>query len=417
VPPHRVASTPRTYQEYVAGSRAEFGIAKSGYVVSRSGWFSDRSACYLASGRPVVAQDTGFGDRLPTGGGLFAFSAADAVVEAADRIREDYGRHARGARAIAEEFLDARHVLGTLMRDVEAVGGERRRVHQLSDDELVSTLGAEALVSRRPSPYRSSAPLVEVDVLDREGALQRLVVKDLSRAALTERARRAKPAFLADSQREVVVYRDLLEGAGLGAATLFPLVGDAQDLLAIERVPAVPLEQVGEFEVWRRVFVWLAGLHDRFRGIELPACLLRYDARLLDRLSGSDEPRLRRAVRRLGSVGSTLVHGDLYPANVLTVGERICAVDWELAGVGAGALDVASLSTGWDESHQRDLVEAYRTALAEPPPAETLDREVRSARVVLAARWVTARRTAAAPPEHDYDFAADLERHATSSRS
>src|SRR5207248_11332850 len=72
--PRRVAGAPAAYRQFVRGSRAELGVAKEGYVVSRCGWFSDRSACYLASGRPVVAQDTGFGDFLPTGAGLFAFS-------------------------------------------------------------------------------------------------------------------------------------------------------------------------------------------------------------------------------------------------------------------------------------------------------------------------------------------------------
>ena len=74
-----VAATPGDYVEFVRGSKAEFGIAKSGYVASRSGWFSDRSACYLASGRPVVAQDTGWSEHLPAGEGLFAFNTADDV--------------------------------------------------------------------------------------------------------------------------------------------------------------------------------------------------------------------------------------------------------------------------------------------------------------------------------------------------
>ncbi len=113
--PADVAATPEDYRRFVQGSWAEFGLAKSGYVVSGSGWFSDRSACYLASARPVIAQDTGFGRRLPTGEGLFAFTSADDVVEAIEELEADYERHRRAARAIAEQHLDSDLVLGALL--------------------------------------------------------------------------------------------------------------------------------------------------------------------------------------------------------------------------------------------------------------------------------------------------------------
>jgi len=114
--PSEVAGTPERYQNFVRGSRAEFGLAKSGYVVSRSGWFSDRSACYLASGRPVIAQDTGFGTELPTGEGLFAFTTPDDVLYAIDELRSDYERHSRAARDLAEQRLDSRKVMRVLLQ-------------------------------------------------------------------------------------------------------------------------------------------------------------------------------------------------------------------------------------------------------------------------------------------------------------
>ena len=114
-----VAGTPERYRRFVQGSRAELGLAKEGYVVSRCGWFSDRSACYLASGRPVLAQDTGLGDALPTGEGLLTFSTLEEAVAGIDKLRRDYPRHARTARAIAEEHLDSDKVL---TRSLEAVG-------------------------------------------------------------------------------------------------------------------------------------------------------------------------------------------------------------------------------------------------------------------------------------------------------
>ena len=115
IDPAAVAATPDDYRRFVQGSWAEFGLAKSGYVVSGSGWFSDRSACYLASGRPVIAQDTGFGRRLPTGAGLLAFGSADDVVAAIDELEVDYDRHRAAAREVAVEYLSADRVLADLL--------------------------------------------------------------------------------------------------------------------------------------------------------------------------------------------------------------------------------------------------------------------------------------------------------------
>jgi hypothetical protein len=113
--PANVAGTPDAYQEFIRGSKAEFGIAKSGYVQSQCGWFSDRSVCYLASGRPVVAQETGFSQYLPTGSGLFAFETADDVLAAIDSISDDYEKQCRAARGIAEQYFDSKRVLVRLL--------------------------------------------------------------------------------------------------------------------------------------------------------------------------------------------------------------------------------------------------------------------------------------------------------------
>jgi hypothetical protein len=113
--PDAVAGTPRDYRAFVQGSWAEFGVAKLGYVVSRCGWFSDRSLCYLASGRPVVAQDTGFSSWLPTGEGVLAFSTAEDAVAAVEELRSDYPRHRRAARALAQDVFDSDRVLPELL--------------------------------------------------------------------------------------------------------------------------------------------------------------------------------------------------------------------------------------------------------------------------------------------------------------
>ena len=103
------------YRTFIQDSRAEFTVAKDQYVRLRTGWFSDRSACYLAAGRPVITQDSGFGNVLPTGKGLFAFRDLDGVLAAVDAIESDYEGHCRAAREIAAEYFDAERVVGSLL--------------------------------------------------------------------------------------------------------------------------------------------------------------------------------------------------------------------------------------------------------------------------------------------------------------
>ena len=118
--PDQAAGTPARYRDFIRASKAELGVAKSGYVASRCGWFSDRSACYLASGRPVVAQETGFSAYLEAGEGLLSFASLDEAVEAIAEVECDWERHARAARAMAEERLDSDRVLARLLERVVA---------------------------------------------------------------------------------------------------------------------------------------------------------------------------------------------------------------------------------------------------------------------------------------------------------
>ncbi len=120
VDPAQVADSPSSYHKFIQGSKAEFGIAKSGYVAARCGWFSDRSACYLASGRPVIAQETGFSRFLPTGEGLFAFETSEDVLRALEALCDDYERHARAARQIACEYFSSNKVLTRMLERVGA---------------------------------------------------------------------------------------------------------------------------------------------------------------------------------------------------------------------------------------------------------------------------------------------------------
>jgi len=106
------------YQEYVGSSRGEFTVAKDVVARTRCGWFSDRSASYLAAGKPVITQDTGFGKFIPTGQGLFAFGTMDEIVAAIDQINADPSAHCRAARELACEYFDAERVLGRMLAEV-----------------------------------------------------------------------------------------------------------------------------------------------------------------------------------------------------------------------------------------------------------------------------------------------------------
>jgi hypothetical protein len=109
------------YVAFIHRSRAEFTVAKDQNVRLRSGWFSERDACYLASGKPVVAQDTGFGRILPTGEGLFGVTTMEEAAGAIEEINRDYNRHCTAARAVAEEYFEARAVAARLFKDLGLV--------------------------------------------------------------------------------------------------------------------------------------------------------------------------------------------------------------------------------------------------------------------------------------------------------
>lgn len=104
------------YRRYIQDSRGEFTVARDQYVRPKTGWFSDRTACYLAAGRPVITQETGFSKFLPTGKGLFGFSTMEDVLQAVDQIETDYRGHCRAAREVAAEYFATEKVVGDMMQ-------------------------------------------------------------------------------------------------------------------------------------------------------------------------------------------------------------------------------------------------------------------------------------------------------------
>ncbi len=126
--PKESALSPLDYQNYIRQSKAEFSVAKQGYVVSRSGWFSERSAAYMASGRPVLVQDSGFSDWLPVGNGVLAFRDPSEALAGIDDINQQYEHHCQEARAVAERYFDSRSVLTSLLdRAIHSCGTQARR--------------------------------------------------------------------------------------------------------------------------------------------------------------------------------------------------------------------------------------------------------------------------------------------------
>jgi hypothetical protein len=285
-------------------------------------------------------------------------------------------------------------------------GPTRASIHDVSNAVLAALLGVES-ISRRPFEYRSSAPLAELEAGGRT-----LILKDLSRDALTDRTRAAKLPLLHDPRREATVYRSLLADANLGTARLDASISDSRRdrfWLVLEKVAGEPLYQLG-FERWAEVARWLGRCHDHFAGVSADY-LVQYDHpffKLWPARAGVSLPGYDAAVARLSALPTTLVHGDFYPSNVLVAPGRVCPVDWELAGVGPGVLDLAALSLGLRDEQLDRLAEAYRLARTEPPEATEFAVDLACARLQLAVQWLGWSPDWVPPPEHARDWRSEL---------
>ena len=119
IDPFIATETPYTFQEYIASSKGEWTVAKHGYAVSNSGWFSERTLSYMASGKPVIVQDTGFREFLPTGNGLFAFSTLEEAIEQVIKVNADYAFHCKQARIVVDDYFDSLKVLTSLLDRID----------------------------------------------------------------------------------------------------------------------------------------------------------------------------------------------------------------------------------------------------------------------------------------------------------
>src|SRR4051812_18305510 len=161
-----ISTDAEPYRDYIVGSRGEFTVAKDQNVRLRTGWFSDRSAAYLAAGRPVISQETGFSNVFPTGEGLFAFSTMDEILAAVEAINSDYDRHCRAAEEIGREYFAHDVVLPRLLEEVgvEVTSGRGYPVARRTRSAPWPRELSLAPVSRRPTRLD---PATERAVLDR----------------------------------------------------------------------------------------------------------------------------------------------------------------------------------------------------------------------------------------------------------
>lgn len=281
--------------------------------------------------------------------------------------------------------------------------------------------GGVAEVSRRPSRYRTSFSLEELDVTLEDGTTLALVFKSVGLHALSARARGAKPDFLYDPLREIEAYESILAESGLGTAVCYGTVVDRERdrfWLFLEKVPGVELYQVGELETWRGAARWLALLHDHCQGAQ-GASLLRYDrdfyrlwlerARGFGRLAVLDRlaPRYEEIVERLAALPATFIHGEFYASNVLVDGDRVCPVDWEMAALGPGLVDLAALTAGaWSEEERADLAQAYRDASPaySDRTSEDFLADLDCCRLHLALQWLGWSADWTPPREHLHDW-------------
>lgn len=286
------------------------------------------------------------------------------------------------------------------------------------------------VLARRESPYASSFPLAELDLETGDGARMAVVWKELTPGALLPGARAARGAgAAADPARELRAY-ELLAGVGLGTPGLVAAVDESERTwLFLEAVRGTRLEHVGDADAWAATARWLARAH-----VVLTA---RADALAADpaaptwppawtppdadalAASAADPQRGRRiaalapalaaARERLAAAPPTVIHGELYAANVLIDGARVCAIDWETIARGPALLDLATLTAGAWEDPDEPLAEAYRQALPDPPPHAPFHADLAAARLLTAARWLAAPARWRPPPEQARDWLRDAE--------
>ena len=298
-----------------------------------------------------------------------------------------------------------------------------------------------ASLARRVSQYSSSTLVEELDVTLDDGTTLALLLKDLSPSARLGGAVKVRPHFIYDPLREIETYRRILSRHDIGAPHFYGAVVEPEReryWLLIERVEPVLLWQQGELASWTRVAAWLAGMHGHFQTSVSEAGaahLLRHDRDFywtwmqragLHVSQGDTAPgrpsakavawlasRYEPVFERLCTQPATIIHGEFVASNVmLGANGRVCPVDWELAAVGPGVVDLAAMSAGaWSREGKDAMALAYFDAmpaagLAQPPRDEFLT-ALECARLCQAVQWLGWAPGWEPPPEHAQDWLRD----------
>ena len=334
--------------------------------------------------------------------------------------------------------------------------GERLQIQSIVDgaelqcaleEELSRYFGREvriAKLNRRISEYCSSFIIEELDITLDDGAVLELIFKDLSKAALLVNAGHIKPAFFYNPLREIDTYRRVLSQHQLGTPQCFGAFVDPEEKLYwlfLERVPPVLLWQMGDMDFWNETARWLAGMHSylvretEIRESQHIAHLIKYDERFyrrwIDRAvqfihEGDTSPereaaasidwlaaRYGHVIGHLLSLPLTVIHGEFFASNILLDSGpdyfRICPVDWEMAAVAPGHVDLAGLTSGnWTATQKNTMARAYYDALPDFSPVKCGWRkfliDLDYCRLHQAVQWLGWAPGWTPPPEHAQDW-------------
>ncbi len=269
--------------------------------------------------------------------------------------------------------------------------------HRIHGDELRAELERVLkqrvkILRRRLSAYSSSYTVENLDVTLARGKKLRLVLKDVSPSSVLATAQQVRPHFLYHPAREIEVYQKILNPARVGTAQCVGAVNSAElerHWLFLERVEGRLLWQVGDLAQWDATARWLGELHSRLAGKKFSTAktLLRYDEKFFAVWIGRAEKFLKkrrvaelrqfarlaknyhRVVKKLVALPQSFIHGECYASNVImragAPAHAICVIDWELAGIGSGALDLAALTAGeWSDVEKLRFVTAYHEGLS-----------------------------------------------------